>query len=399
MRLAFFCGSLEFGRDGVGDYSRRLAVECIRQGHQCVLAALNDPCLREIRIETQELEGAQIQALRLPSVVPWEERIVEAREWLAAFNPDRTSLQFVPFGFHRKGLCFGLGKKLTAINPNPPWDIMFHELWLGLGEGSPMKDRVIGAMQRSIILDMLGRLRPAVIHTQAEPYQEALGRVNVQASILPLFSNIPNIHEEGWNDLIEPLVNDAAGESQDRNKLFLAGVLGGVHPEWNADEAVNTLLPLAQRFQKRLVLVFHGKNNLPSSAFSEMKSRLRNRALVVVTGEKTPAEISRILNTLDLGVATSPRRIIQKSGSVAAMLEHGLHVLVTRDDWRLNGTKSPADEVPSRLLSPKHFDMLETLPARGLPPPEEISVHRVAESLLAAMKSPMPAATPSLSPG
>lgn len=32
MRLAFICVSLEPGRDGVGDYTRSLAAECIRQG-------------------------------------------------------------------------------------------------------------------------------------------------------------------------------------------------------------------------------------------------------------------------------------------------------------------------------------------------------------------------------
>lgn len=397
MRLAFFCGSLEFGRDGVGDYCRRLAVECIRQGHECVLVALNDPCIKENAPGKQELDEKSISVLRLSGIVPWDVRVKEARKWLEDFKPDWISLQFVPFGFHRKGLCFGLGKIMVSINPGAAWHLMFHELWLGLGEDSRLKDRVVGTLQKSIIKDFIRRLQPRIFHTQAEPYQEALRREKIKASILPLFSNIPNIRENGWSGLLEPLVAEAAGKQMDRGSVYLAGILGGVHPEWNAEEAVNTLIPLVQKNQRQLVLVFHGKNNLSTNAFKEMKLKLTDRALVVVTGERSTADISRIVQTLDLGIATSPMQIIQKSGSAAAMLEHGLQLLVTRDDWRLRGNYTRSGEHSSRLLTPKQFASLTALPAKGLQPPEEISVHRVAERLLAAMQFPVSAEAATLS--
>ncbi len=45
MRLAFVTGRLEPGSDGVGDYTRTLAVECARRGHAVCLLSLdeNDP--------------------------------------------------------------------------------------------------------------------------------------------------------------------------------------------------------------------------------------------------------------------------------------------------------------------------------------------------------------------
>jgi hypothetical protein len=394
MKIAFLCRSLESGRDGVGDYTRRLAGELIRQGHPSVVVALNDPYISETVFELQEIEGTSISMLRLPGVTPWSNRIVEARNWLDVFNPDWISLQFVPFGFHRKGLCFGLGKMLATINTKASWHIMYHELWLGLGEKSSVKHRVLGALQRLIILDLMGRLRPQIVHTQTESYRIALIREKIQASILPLFGNIPLINGDGWDGLLEPLVAEAVGKHQNRNSLYLAGILGMVYTEWNAEQTVSTLLPLVQRFQKRLVLVFHGKNNLTPEAINKLKFTLQDRADVVIAGERTSFEISKILQTLDLGLATTPRQMIQKSGSVAAMLEHGLSVLVTRDDWHLRGSDSPLEKISVRLLSPKQFALLKTLPTRDPHSPDNCNVKCIASEMLKPMKLHLPAHEP-----
>jgi hypothetical protein len=389
MKIVFLCSSLEPGRDGMGDYTRRLTGELIRQGHPSIAVALNDSYISDIVFESQEVDGTSISVLRLPSVMPYNKRMIEIRNWLNGFNPDWISLQFVPFGFHRKGLCFGLGKKLALINSKASWHIMFHELWLGLGDKATFKDRVWGALQRLIVLDLMGRLRPRIVHTQAESYRIALRRQKIIASILPLFSNIPYINGDGWNGLLEPLVTKAAGKHQDRTQLYLTGVLGAVPPEWDAEKTANLLLPLVQHSQKRLVLVFFGKNSLTPEAVDKLKFTLQNRADIVMAGERTSLEISKILQTLDLGLGTTPRQVIQKSGSVVAMLEHGLRVLVTRDDWHLRGPDSPLEEKSSRLLFPEQFALLKTLPTRDLQPPIDSSVKRVADRMLAAMKSPL----------
>lgn len=144
---------------------------------------------------------------------------------------------------------------------------------------------------------------------------------------------------------------------------------------------------LATRFHKRLVLVFHGNSNMTPERAEELKIELRHRANVVVTGERSSQEISRILQTLDIGIATTPRQVIQKSGSVAAMLEHGLKVLVIRDDWRLRGADAPAEEESSQLLSTGEFALLKTLPVRSVRPSGENAVKGVAARLLAEMSS------------
>ena len=64
MKLIFICGSLEPGRDGVGDYTRRLAGELIRQGHQIAIIALNYKIIAMITKELQKFRISLVIALR-----------------------------------------------------------------------------------------------------------------------------------------------------------------------------------------------------------------------------------------------------------------------------------------------------------------------------------------------
>jgi len=342
----------------VGDYVRRLAGELNRQGHTSVAIAVHDPHIYDKLYEVQQVENNSIPVLRLPTCMDWSKRSLESQKWLTAFNPDWISLQYVPFGFQKKGLCFILGKRLASINTKALWQVMFHELWLGLSEKSSFKYRIWGALQKLIIQDVVKRLRPRIVHTQAEPHRITLNRIGIDAGILPLFGNIPYVDGDGWNDLLKPLLTKALGEPLEREVLYLAGVFGGVHSEWNPEETVNAAYQLVQRFQKRLVVVFHGKSNMTAERINKLGCTLKDRADVLMTGEMTNGEISKILQCLDLGLATSPRQLIQKSGSVAAMLEHGLPILVTRNDWRLRGTASRLEEMPSQMYSSEQFRSL-----------------------------------------
>jgi len=63
-------------------------------------------------------------------------------------------------------------------------------------------------------------------------------------------------------------------------------------------------------------------------AANELKLALQTRE-VVAAGGKDRSEMSRILQTLGHGHChPTPRQVIQKSASAAAMLEHGLTLLV-----------------------------------------------------------------------
>jgi hypothetical protein len=61
---------------------------------------------------------------------------------------------------------------------------------------------------------------------------------------------------------------------------------------------------------------------------------------------------------VDFGIAATPRALIGKSATAAAMLEHGLPVIVNRDDVQFDG--APANGQEDSLL----LFMDDTLPMR-----------------------------------
>src|SRR5580658_8592732 len=151
MVILFLTGSLEPGKDGVGDYTRLLARECVRQNHSCRLVALNDPHVAA-PVESEECsDGPPIAILRLPSAMAWSKRIELAQAFKAQQPPEWISLQFVSYAFDPKGLVRNLPRHLQPLVAGSHLHIMFHELWIGSDSSEPLKDRVVGQIQRFYI--------------------------------------------------------------------------------------------------------------------------------------------------------------------------------------------------------------------------------------------------------
>ena len=192
MKIAFICSSLAPGKDGVGDYARRLAGECVRQGHACQILALHD---REENgrgpvMEHQMDQDTEIPCCRLSASLPWELRGREARRWIRDFNADWLSLQFVPFGFQDKGLPVSLTRQLKLFD-DVPMQVMIHELWVNWRERPNLKWIVWAAMQQHLIHRLLKQLKPRVIHSHLPDYLRRLAPLGRRCRPTRLFSNIP----------------------------------------------------------------------------------------------------------------------------------------------------------------------------------------------------------------
>ena len=307
--------------DGVGDYARRLASELRVLGHECHLLALSDGRTAEI---LREAEGT-IPALRLPATLPWDARVRAAREYVRAMAPDWISWQVVPYGFDPRGLSFGLGRRLREISGDTPVQIMFHEIWIGAARDALFKHKLVGQVQRGIIGDLLRQLAPRVIHTHMPLYRHLLEKLGHPVGILPLFGNVPLAEADPtWLQRQRP---DLAGQA-DR---WVFALFGSIHPEWDVDDFRQRSLAAAEKAGKKVLLVSIGR---PGSA-GEIKLRHlqqdQNDAWqVLVLGQQPESEISQCLFAADFGIASSPPENVFKSGTVAAMIEHGLHVIVTR---------------------------------------------------------------------
>jgi len=195
MRILFLCGSLQPARDGVGDYVRSLAESCLLAGNECRIIALNDPHIPEPLESTDLIGGKKLTSLRLPATLPWPQRIDLATAFRNPFQPDWLSFQFVSYGLDARGIVWKLNRHFQALLAGCPVHIMFHELWIGMPPGALFKHRVVGTLQRLSIRRLCSLVKPRLVTTSNPLYIAALKSVGITSSLLPLFGNIPVVHQ------------------------------------------------------------------------------------------------------------------------------------------------------------------------------------------------------------
>jgi len=361
VRIAFICGGAEPGADGVGDYTRELASECARQGHPSAVASLNDIAVRNpIQQETP------LATLRLPATLPWMERGKMLASFLSAFRPDIASLQFVPYAYDSRGFPWALPRALGAARNGAPFHLLVHETWLAATGQSGMKERLVGVVQRALFKRLLSTLRPIQAHTTIPAYQRLLKQVALEAKLLPIFGNIPvaaNPREEWFQGVLER----AGIASGRRAEIWVFVIFGALHPVWPPEPLFTHLKAAAGAAGKRILIVCVGRIGPGAELWTELAQKYSPELTFVLLGAQSAEHISTLLSMGDFGIATSPWALLGKSGSVAAMVEHGLPVIVNRDDVHFAGFDH------ARSGSPLLIPLTESLPAdllkatRGIP--------------------------------
>lgn len=384
LKILFICGSLEPGRDGVGDYVRRLASACQTRGHVCALLALHDP---HIALRSEEV-WAGLPILRLRANAFWPDRLATAQTFLERHAPDVVSWQLVPYAFHPRGF---LPAALLVSAPGlrgPRSHVMAHELWLGLEKGAGWYPRAVGWLQRRGVRCLLAQLNPDVIHTSNAAYAHALAGDGWHAQLLPLFGNVP----------IAPPLTDARSAlaawlpATTKVSPLVVVTFGTLHAQWQPLACVQWLRATAHRHGRAPVLLAVGRTGGHADAILQVFRRAG--VLVVATGELAPTALSHVLSAADCGIAPHPWALIGKSGAAAAMLEHGLPVLVPRDDWKLRDhgpSSAPPDALDPLLVRLAGLDAARTdawLAARRTP---HSGLARTTDDFLAALIPPAPA--------
>jgi hypothetical protein len=326
VRITFITGSLEPGKDGVGDYARQLAGACRRLGHSCRLLAFND---RHIE-HTQEAE----RSLRLAASTHWPERTRLARQWLASWQPDWISLQFVSYGFHPKGIVGEVVPHLTSLFEDRAVHLMLHELWIGAEQGASWRHRLTGNLQRRGILSLIQRTRPNAIQTTNAAYVGLLARRGVRAGLLPLCGNIPVASEFDSCWLERELIAHGTPEEHavSRARSWRFGIFGSLHPGWHYEPLLSQIGQAASSAARQVIIASIGRSGPDRSLWQNLQRRYGERFSLVALGERTSDEVSAFLQSVDFGIALTPWELIGKSGSAAAMADHGLPVIVAGRD-------------------------------------------------------------------
>lgn len=323
MKILFICGSAESGKDGVGDFTRRLCGKLIRLGHQGRILSLCDLQVNSFTDETQKVEETTVIVNRIPASTSNKQRFMLSQDIINKFQPDWISLQFVPYSFNPKGLPFWLPSFLKKFTGNHKWHIMFHELWIGMDSDATFKSKCIGLLQKKIILKILKGNENIIINTQTDLYQSKIEALGYNAQILPLFSNIVKN------------VESKIETTTDQELRFC--VFGSIHYGAPVEKFINELKRVVSTSNEKRTLKFVFIGNCGVAIEEWKKVLLANHINFEITGFVTDEEISFLLSCSHYGISTTPYILNQKSGSLAAMFDHQLPVLCIARNWTVKG--------------------------------------------------------------
>ncbi|WP_309397963.1 glycosyltransferase [Cerasicoccus maritimus] len=317
--ILMLCGSLEPGRDGVGDYTRRLAKALNLSGVKTTMLALAD---KQAETPAEEVQ-ADVPAIRLPYSASLKQKMEQLAKLIQREQPEHVVLQYVPFSFHPKGLADSLLKALYHELNGLPIHWMCHEIWCGLSTQSGIKERLLGALQRRILRKYLRHA--SSISTSNPDYQQRLSTITtLPVQLLPLFGNIPCSHAlsaaecKAVRDQILPLENDNA-------LIFL--IFGRIAPDFPAQAFLQFLDQQLERAGRQGCIVSIGRIDRGEAAWQSLAKSPYSNLSFVRAGEMSEDEVDRVIQAVDFGIATTPLEGIGKSGSSMAILERGKPML------------------------------------------------------------------------
>lgn len=316
----------------------------IKKCHQVCILAFNDKFIATNVESPQYSERSRIPTLRLSSNTLIQQRSIKGKKWIDHFNPGWLSLQYVPFSFHNKGLPVDLGKHLALLGKDRNWQIMFHELWLGMEKEASLKYKLWGGIQKYIIHKTILLLVPKIIHTQSRLHMEHLKKLGFKAKLLPLYSNI-EVHYR----------RRAANRGNKLNFL----VFGTIYPGAPVVSFAKELAAYALENNKTIHFTFLGRCR--QGLENWVKVLRQNQFKVNILGEQPAEKISEIICGSDWGISTTPFFQYEKSGTIAAMQEHGLPVYCVSRKFTPtiplpDYPKDVKEYKPQQLdLKPQHF--------------------------------------------
>ncbi|WP_426092453.1 hypothetical protein [Flavobacterium sp. DSR3-2] len=314
MKILFVCGSVEPGKDGVGDYTRRLCGELIRQGHQAQILSLCDKQAVNFVSQTQIIEETPVIVRRIPMGTSSKQRLVLTQRTLKKEAPDWISLQFVPYSFHPKGLPFWLPSFLKNLKGKHQWQIMFHELWIGIERSSFFKNKLIGLVQKQLIQKIKKSIEPKVVHTQSKIYQYYLSKININAIYLPLFGNV------------------SVTATKNRNlKQLVFVVFATIYDNSPFEDFIIDLKKEMQGTDKEIKFIFIGRNGDLLNIWTLILEKYS--ISYELLGASSEVTISEVFMNANYGISSTPYKISDKSGVVAAMREHHLPIINVAKLW------------------------------------------------------------------
>lgn len=229
---------------------------------------------------------------------------------------DFLSIQFAPYSFSTSGLSkkglINLAKSLRGKKLH----INFHEIWVGAYPDASWKERIIGWFQKREILNFIHRSKPSVITCSNSAAMDRMKQVGINVKYLYLFGNIPYFQNE---------------KNCNSNELA-AAFFGTSYTKFPYGLLAEKLKEISNSLKRPVHLKVIGRQREIEGLEQIKKISRTNGFTISQMGECSESEISEEFQNCDLGISTTPYDILGKSGTTAAMLEHGLPVLAYDDE-------------------------------------------------------------------
>jgi hypothetical protein len=371
MKIIFITGSLEQGRNGVGDYTRKLACEIIRLGHHVQIVALHDEHVNEVNQVNQFDNNIQIKVIRIPASFKLPRSIDILQKLIDHYDPDWLSLQYVSFSFDKRGLPFWFNKHLKKVSKGRRWNIMFHELWCGMNVNAALKERILGAFQKYNIQNLINELQPETIFTSINSYKAHLEKMHVKANVIPIFGNITlgvDPTEPEWNKFIKDAkIDDVITHYEN---WLIIGFFGTIYPNTGLKELLEKIQFYANLHRKKVAITIIGHNRT-----SDLSNLLTESGDLKIfrTGLLKDEVLNKVLRMAHAGILTTPADGINKSGSAVAWIERDVPLLICGDDASFN----PAEVNGLKVYKiNKEHDLEQALSS----PADAISKNRLLET-------------------
>jgi hypothetical protein len=293
-----------------------------KSGHDILLISLNDHWGQG---QKDEVDGS-LSLLRCAAATPLRQRAEATSQALRRFRPDWVSLQFVCFGYHPKGLGWRWNPVFADLGHlGKHRHLMLHELWIG---PPPLRRLLIGWGQKWLIRDLKRRFRPDLVTTSINSYQNRLSRIGINAGVFPLFGNIP-VGPRNDNHIAGLFRAAGCRMVQQPRGTYLNGVFfGTVHPDFKVEGLVQWLAELQSRPARPILLSMIGRTGSASKQLTKRITQSLPNIEVVLMGEHSEETISQALQFADFGINTGAPELLGKSGTAAAMREHGLPIVL-----------------------------------------------------------------------
>lgn len=392
MKILFIAPQIGAGNGGVADYVQRLGLGLAGLGHHVMACGLRQAQAAPPSRSAAVAGAGSLVTVGLAGSLGWTAAAKALRKHCGEFGPDLVSLQFVNYGFGPRGLIHGMAAAIPPVLAGRPVHVFFHELWQGHATGAPLRERILGWVQRRQILWMARRLGAFRCTTSNRYYQQVLARSGIGADVLPVFGNVPVSGKDGRGWLCARLGREAGVEAdllQKRALIF--GLFGSIHPWWPAERVVPELAQCARELGRRPLLVLMGRNG-DAAPLMECVERLGGPEFGAVSmGELPEEELDLAIAGVDAGLATTPVEGLGKSGAAGAMLDHGKPLLALAGSLA-GGPEAPWPDDPhvwpvdGNLA--RRFASVAALPARGPSLPSVVDYYAALARLVGAAPFP-----------